>query len=117
MAISAKKVKDKMSEIGVYRPEFDDTIKRYVCMFKEYEELQTRYEEDGYQCVVDGAQGPKKNPLVTTLESLRRDMLAIENALGLTPGGLLKLRENAFENKKTNSRKDSLLSGFSGDSD
>ena len=50
----------------------------------------------------------KKSPVVTTLESLRRDMLAVEDALGLTPRGLLKLQENAFKVAQK-SRKDDLI--------
>ncbi len=40
--------------------------------------------------------------LVTTLESLRRDILATEESLGLTPRGLLKLDDKAFEKQKGN---------------
>ncbi len=114
VAVSKKKVVDRMKAIGVYKPEFDDTIVRYVGMRKEYNELNKRYADEGYPCTVHGAQGEKKNPLVTTLESLRRDMLAIENALGLTPGGLLRLREGAFEKPPDESKKDRLLNGFVG---
>ena len=114
VAVSKKKVVDRMKAIGVYKPEFDDTIVRYVGMRKEYDELNKRYADEGYPCTVHGAQGEKKNPLVTTLESLRRDMLAIENALGLTPGGLLRLREGAFEKPPDESKKDRLLNGFVG---
>mgnify|MGYP002517589598 FL=1 len=114
MAVSKKKIIERMTKIGVYKPEFDDTIARYVGMRKEYDELNKRYAKEGYQCTVHGAQGEKKNPLVTTLEALRRDMLAIENALGLTPGGLLRLREGAFEKPPEESKKDRLLNGFVG---
>ena len=112
MAVSRKKIVDRMKALGVYKPEFDDTIARYIGMRKEYDELNKRYADDGYQCTVQGAQGEKKNPLVTTLESLRRDMLAIENALGLTPGGLMRLREGAFDTPPSESKKDRLLNGF-----
>ena len=66
----------------------------------EYDELHTRYAAANYPCVIDGPSGPKKNPLVATLESLRRDILALETALGLNPTGLLKLQENAFAKPK-----------------
>ena len=112
MAVSRKKIVDRMKALGVYKPEFDDTIARYIGMRKEYDELNKRYADGKYQCTVLGAQGEKKNPLVTTLESLRRDMLAIENALGLTPGGLMRLREGAFDTPPSESKKDRLLNGF-----
>ena len=37
------------------------------------------------------ATGTKKAPIVTTLESLRKDVLAYLSALGLTPAGAKKL--------------------------
>jgi phage terminase small subunit len=49
---------------------------------------------------VSTPSGVKKSPTVSALESLRRDILNLEDALGLTPRGLLKLNEKAFEKTK-----------------
>lgn len=102
-------VKQQMETLGIYKPEFDATIDRYVALSKEYNLLYKRYKDDGFQCTVKGAQGEKKSPLVATLESLRRDILLLEESLGLTPRGILKLRENAFKMPKNGAKKDRLV--------
>lgn len=108
------KIKKRMAALGVYKKEFDDTIERYCQMRKEYDILYKRYEDEGFQCTVKSAAGEKKNPLVSTLESLRKDMLALENALGLNPAGLLKLRDTALEPPAESSKKASLFKTFEG---
>ncbi len=90
----------KMRKLGVYRAEFDGAIDRYVALRVEYDTIYKRYAEEGYCCTVRGAAGDKKNPEVSTLEALRRDILALETSLGLTPQGLLKLKEDAFAKPK-----------------
>lgn len=101
-------VRKKMIALGVYKPEFDGTIERYVELAGEYATIYAAYVEGGYKCETLTATGVKKSPTVTTLESLRRDMLAVEDALGLTPRGLLKLQENAFKAEKK-TRKEGLI--------
>lgn len=103
MAISKKSTIEKMQSLGCYKPEFDPTIERYVALTTEYKRLYTQYKNSGYKCEVETATGVKKSPLVTTLESLRKDILNVEDSLGLTPRGLLKINEKAFE--KPRSRK------------
>lgn len=108
MAISKASVKKKMIALNVYKPEFDTTIERYVLLSKEFQKLYAEYEDGGFQFEVETEKGVKKAPVVGVLETLRRDILAIENSLGLTPMGLLKLQENAFKTVK-NAKKDSLV--------
>ena len=95
-------VKQKMERLGIYKPEFNATIKRYVELQKEYKKIYAKYKKSGYECVVQTNQGTKKAPTVATLESLRKDILTMEESLGLTPRGLLKLKENAFAKQKEN---------------
>lgn len=99
-SVTKKKVVDKMTALGVYKTEFGPTIERYVELTKEYRTIYKQYADSGYRCETQTASGTKKSPTVTTLETLRRDILAIEDALGLTPRGLLKLNEKAFEKPK-----------------
>lgn len=108
MAVTKTKVIQQMKDLDVYKPEFDPTIDRYVEMTKEYSKLYTQYKKNGFQCEVETDRGVKKAPIVGVLETLRRDILSLENALGLTPAGLLKLQENAFKKTK-NAKKDSLV--------
>lgn len=108
MAVSKKAVEKKMRELGTYHEEFDGTITRYVALQKEYAIIYARYKEGGFECQLETASGAKKSPTVTTLESLRRDILAMEDALGLTPRGLQKLNEKAFAPQKAG-RKNGLI--------
>ena len=108
-AITQKNVRERMEKIGVYRDEFAPTIERYVALNIEYKKLYKQYTDDGYRCSVPTAQGEKKAPIVTTLEALRRDILQMEDSLGLTPRGLLKIDENAFRKAKDGAKKDRLI--------
>lgn len=99
-AINKPSVIKKMQGLGIYKPEFEPAIERYVALQKEYKKLYTAHQKDGYDCEVMTSSGVKKSPMVSTLESLRRDILSLEDALGLTPRGLLKLNEKAFEKAK-----------------
>ncbi len=108
-AITQKNVKERMEKLGVYKEEFAPTVARYVALNKEYYKLYKQYATDGYRCTVEATGGEKKAPIVTTLESLRKDLLQMEESLGLTPRGLLKLNENAFKNNGKTARKDGLI--------
>lgn len=96
----AAKIRRELESLAIYKPEFEPAIRRLADLKVEYDELHRRYASGGYPCVIEGPSGPKKNPLTATLESLRRDILALETALGLNPTGLLKLQENAFAKPK-----------------
>ena len=108
-AVTQKTVKERMERLGVYREEFQPTIERYVALQTEYRKLYKQYKADEYQCAVPGANSEKKSPVVTTLEALRRDLLQMEESLGLTPRGLLKLNENAFKKSTGGAKKDRLI--------
>ncbi len=107
-AINKPNTIKKMQQLGTYKSEFEPTIERYVKLSKEYKKIYADYEKNKYNCVVEGASGEKKSPVVSTLESLRRDILNLEDALGLTPRGLLKLNDKAFEKPKAR-KTDSLI--------
>lgn len=98
--VTKAKVVDKMKTLGIYKPEFEPAIERYVQLSKEFQTIYGEYQKKEYPYEVVGSQGAKKSPLVSTLECLRRDILNLEDALGLTPKGLLKLNEKAFEKAK-----------------
>jgi len=93
-----------MQVLGTYKPEFEPIIKVYGQLMEQYEELTRRFIESDYEFEVSTETGSKKAPIVTTLESLRKDILSYANQLGLTPQGLLKAKEDAFkEQNKSNS--------------
>ena len=43
------------------------------------------------------------------LESLRKDLIALEDALGLNPRGLMKLQEEPFKAERATRRADRLI--------
>lgn len=80
-----------MQDAGTYRKEYDQAIKNLTQMQKQYDVLSKKFADAGYPFEVETEQGTKKAPIVTTLEALRRDILAYMNALGFTPMGMKRL--------------------------
>ena len=54
----------------------------------------------GFRYFEDTDSGTKKAPIVTTLESLRKDILAYATQLGLTPSGIKKINESSMIAKR-----------------
>lgn len=104
-----QEIADRMRRLGVYKPEFDETIRRYRKLSDEFGKIYAQYRKDGYPYEVSGPQGAKKAPVVVTLESLRRDLLDLEDALGLSPRGLKKLQEEPFKAERKTRKTDLLL--------
>ena len=114
-AIKAKvaAVKEQMTTLGVYRPEFDDCIRRYAELNFEYDFLYARYVAEEYPCAIDtDNKGAKKSPVTTTLEALRKDILAYAVQLGLTPAAVKKMKEGALAKRKQGSVLEKVLSDF-----
>lgn len=103
-------VRDQMKSLGVYKPEFEPIIEVYCQLHEQYRVLTERFIKSGYDIKEFTATGTKKAPIVTTLEALRKDILAYATQLGLTPQGLLKADEDAFRQKK----KSKLLEALKG---
>lgn len=93
-------VRDAMKSLGVYKSEFEPIIEIYCQLREQYDKLTTEFAASGFDYSETTETGSKKAPIVTTLESLRKDILAYASQLGLTPQGLLKADENAFRGKK-----------------
>lgn len=92
--------RDSMIELGVYKSEFDPIIEIYGQLIEQYSELTKRFIMSGLNFEEATNAGTKKAPIVTTLESLRKDILSYASQLGLTPQGLLKADDGAFRKKK-----------------
>ena len=76
----------QMQALGVYRPEYDGTVRIYAQLREQYDALTERFERSRYKINTASAQGGmKKAPLVATLESLRKDILAYSDRLCLNP--------------------------------
>ena len=97
-----------MKNLGIYKPEFDPMIAVYAQLMQQREKLESIYRKSGYEFQVKTSTGYKKAPIVTTLETLRKDILTYAEALGLTPRGLAKFNDKAFEQKKSSGLDETL---------
>lgn len=86
----AAETRRHMKNLGVYRKEYEPAIQTLAGMRRQYDALMDMFEASGYEYSETTAQGSKKAPIVTTLESLRKDILSYMNALGLTPRGAVQ---------------------------
>lgn len=84
-------IRHRMKSLGVYRKEYDGAVDVLDQLLEQYDALTERFVSSGYSIAEMTATGTKKAPIVTTLESLRKDVLAYMNALGLTPMGAKKI--------------------------
>ena len=82
----------QLESLGVYDPAFDDAIHVLCIQERELSRAMKAWK----------ATAPQKNespsitdPLYAEISKLRRDILARQDALGLTPKGLQRLRKNA----------------------
>lgn len=92
----------KMKELGVYRAEYDSTIRIFSELCEQYQILTERFEKSKYKIQTKSAQGGmKKAPIVATLESLRKDILAYSDRLCLNPKSFdsLGLKEKPKQSK------------------
>ena len=97
---------EDMEALGTYRQEFDAVISIYVDMLGQYATAVDRFNAGGQQYSVPGANGQdKKNPILTTMEALRRDILAYSNVLKLNPKEFQKVEEQKTEEPDPDRRK------------
>lgn len=77
--------KKYMEELGTYKPQFSQIIDVYADMVYQYNVLSKEFALQGYQCSVDTERGgEKKNPILVTLENLRKDIGTYSDRLMLT---------------------------------
>jgi phage terminase small subunit len=104
-------VKRKMKELGTYKKEYDHLIKIYAGMLFQYQIFEQQFEESGYKVTESytnkaGATNERKVPILTAMESLRKDIGAYSDRLCLNPKSL----ENVTAEKESKSTLASVLS-------
>ncbi|MGM1048393.1 MAG: P27 family phage terminase small subunit [Bacillota bacterium] len=78
-----------MKELGVYKVQYGRVIDLYSELVHQFLILNKQFEDEGYQYEsYTAAGGAKKSPIVATLESLRKDILAYSDRLCLNPKSL-----------------------------
>ena len=81
----------QLQDLGVYDPAFDPAI-HVLCI----QERELSRAMKAWKATVAKDQSPSiTDPLYQEIAKLRRDILARQDALGLTPKGLQRLRKNA----------------------
>lgn len=108
-----RKTKSNMRKIGTFRPEFDATIERYSELRAQYDELNEQWYAGGCMITEEytnkaGATNKRKTALYLSLETLRKELIDIENLFGLTPQGLKRIKAKGLDAAK-GSRLDSVL--------
>lgn len=106
-------ITENCKKVGTYKIEFDPVIDTLAGILEKRDLTEEQFVEEGSQVVIDntirgGFTNPKKNPLLVTIGELNTQALAYWRDLGLTPAGLRKLNEQAFQKKKTSALADVL---------
>ena len=84
--------KQQLQDLGVYDPAFDPAI-HVLCI----QERELSRAMKAWKATAAKDQAPLiTDPLYQEISKLRRDILARQDALGLTPKGLQRLRKNAM---------------------
>lgn len=80
---------DQLKSLGVYDPAFDGAI-HVLCI----QERELSRAMKAWKATAEPGQAPSiTEPLYAEISKLRRDILARQDALGLTPKGLQRLRK------------------------
>ena len=79
-----EEVKTDMMILGVYREEFDPIINIYLNILDQYDRAYAEFEKDG-RMLIDCRSGQKKNPLLVTLEGLKKEIITYSDRLCLNP--------------------------------
>lgn len=80
---------DQLRSLGVYDPAFDGAI-HVLCI----QERELSRAMKAWKATAAAGQSPSiTEPIYTEISKLRRDILARQDALGLTPKGLQRLRK------------------------
>ena len=99
-----KKTVANMKSVGTYKEEFMPAITRYAEMRLQFDILNKQWYDDGCKITEPytnkaGATNQRKTALYLSLETLRKELLDMENLFGLTPSGLKKIKTDGLEIK------------------
>lgn len=97
-----KQTERDMKKLGVFRPEYAQIVDIYAGLVEQYHKLMKEYrKETGYRYSTGtGAAGEKKSPLVSTLEGVRRDILAYSDRLCINPRAEREMKQTPEKGSK-----------------
>ena len=84
---------EQMKQLGIYDEIFEPEVHNLCIMERDLQRITKRWKEQGYQTVEQTGRGPAttdKN--FDAIMTLRRQVLAMKDALGLTPKALARLK-------------------------
>lgn len=97
---------ENLKTLGTYKPEFAPLICRYAETRLQFDLIMKQWYDSG--CTVaepytnkGGAVNYRKTALYQAIETLRRELLDVENVLGLTPVGIHRVNNKALAGKKS----------------
>ena len=104
-------IKRKCKALGVWRDEFERTVKRLAKIYVRIDSVERQFEESGGAAVVNyvnnkGKENDRRNPYIAELDTLYDQALTYERELGLTAAALKKINETALH-----AREESPLAG------
>ena len=85
------RLKRYMTKLGVWKPEYLVTVEICAGLMDQYDAINSAWVTAGMNPVEYTENGSKKSGVVTTLEALRKDILAYQKELGLTPMSIKRL--------------------------
>ena len=85
------RLKRYMTKLGLWKPEYLITVEICAGLMDQYDAINTAWIKSGMNPLEVTENGTKKSGIVTTLESLRKDILAYQKELGLTPMAIKRL--------------------------
>lgn len=96
---------ENMRKVGTFRDEFITTVRRYAELRVQYEKMNDKWHFDGCQITEEytnkaGAKNVRKTALYLSIETLRKELMEMENILGLTPKGLKAIKTKGLDVKK-----------------
>lgn len=102
----------EMKSLGTYKKEYNNLIDIYSGMQHQYQVFELKFEESGFQITVEytnkaGATNERKVPILTAMESLRKDILSYSDRLRLNPKSLYN--ESPEKEKQAGSPLDRFL--------
>ena len=88
-----EKYAEQMKRLGIYDEVFDPEIHSLCIMERDLQRITKRWKDEGYRTVEKNGRGPAttdKN--FDAIMTLRRQVLTMKDALGLTPKALARLK-------------------------
>ncbi|MBR2602233.1 MAG: P27 family phage terminase small subunit [Clostridia bacterium] len=114
LTATERKLRQAMKDLGTFKSQFSETIQICAEMMDQYRGLMDRLNGGELRLVETTESGTKKSADALIIEGLRKDILAYQKELGLTPSALKKMNDTALQVKGGNSFADAIAQAMVG---